>query len=86
MSATTRATGSSPDQALLFHYGDYVGTATWEPYGFTSLNRGATRDDMVVLNYKDNRFVCTACPGPINSVRYQWQDDHVEMLDPPPPT
>jgi len=80
-----RATGSSPDHALFFHYGDYLGTATWQPYPFTSLNAPLTTDDTIVLNYKDGRYVCTACPGPITIVRYQWQRDHVQMLDPPPP-
>jgi hypothetical protein len=78
------ATGSSPNQALLFHYGDYVGTGTSKAYGFTSLNAARTTDDTVALNYKDGRNVCTACPGPITTVRYQWQGDHVVMLDPAP--
>jgi len=79
------ATGSSPDQALLFHNGNYLGTGTSRAYAFTSLNTAQTIDDAVVLNYKDGRNVCTACPGPITSVRYQWQGDHVAMLDPAPP-
>ena len=79
------ATGSSARQALLFHKGDYVGTGTSKAYAFTSLNTAQTTDDTVVLNYKDGRNVCTACPGPITSVRYQWQGDHVAMLDPAPP-
>lgn len=80
-----RATGSSPVTALMFHNGSYVGTATSEAYAFTSLNEARTTDDTVVLDYKDGRNVCTACPGPINTVRYQWQGDHVAMLDPAPP-
>lgn len=79
------ATGSSPDHVLLFHFGAYLGTATWEPYPFTSLNIPLTTDDTIVLEYKDGRYVCTACPGPVTIVRYQWQRDHVEMLDPAPP-
>ncbi len=78
------ATGSSPDQALLFHNGKYVGTGTSNAYAFTSLNAAQTTDDTVALNYKDGRNVCTACPGPITTVRYQWQGDHVAMLDPAP--
>ena len=81
-----RATGSSPDHALFFHYGQYLGTATWEPYPFTSLNTPLTTDDTIVLEYKDGRYVCTACPGPVTIVRYQWQRDHVQMLDPTPPS
>lgn len=79
------ATGSSPDQALLFYKGDYVGTGTSKAYGFTSLNAAQTTDDTVALNYKDGRNVCTACPGPVTTVRYQWQGDHVAMRDPAPP-
>lgn len=79
------ATGSSPDQAMLFHNGNYVGTGTSKAYGFTSLNAAQTTDDTVALNYKDGRNVCTACLGPITTVRYRWQGDHVAMLDPPPP-
>jgi hypothetical protein len=80
-----RATGSSPDHALFFHHGEYLGTATWVPYPFTSLNVPLTTDDTVVLEYKDGRYGCTACPGPVTIVRYQWQRDRVQMLDPPPP-
>jgi hypothetical protein len=80
-----QGTGSSPEQALLFHIGSYVGTGTSKAYAFTSVNAAQTTDDTVVLNYKDGRNVCTACPGPITTVRYQWQGDHVAMLDPAPP-
>jgi LppP/LprE lipoprotein len=80
-----QGTGSSPEQALLFHKGDYVGTGTSKAYGFTSVNAAQTTDDTVALNYKDGRNVCTACPGPVTTVRYQWQGDHVAMLDPAPP-
>lgn len=79
-----QGTGSSPEQALLFHKGNYVGTGTSKAYGFTSVNAAQTTDDTVALNYKDGRSVCTACPGPITTVRYQWQGDHVAMLDPAP--
>jgi hypothetical protein len=80
------ATGSSPEQALFFHFGEYVGTATAQAYPFTSIDSGHTTDSMVVLTYKDGRNVCSACPGPVHTVRYQWQDDHVQMLDPAPPS
>jgi hypothetical protein len=63
------ATGSSPNQALLFHYGVYLGTATWYPYAFTSLDKQKTTNDTIVLDYKDGRDVCTACAGPVNAVR-----------------
>jgi hypothetical protein len=79
------ATGSSPMTALLFHDGTYLGTATSKAYGFTSLNPQTT-DDTVFLTYK-TPGVCNACaPAAVTNVRYQWQGDHVVMLDPPPPS
>ena len=80
------ATASSPEHALLFHLGEYVGTATQTPYPFTALNKDETGDDTVVLDYKDGRSVCTACPGPMYEVHFQWRDDRVVMLDPLPPS
>ncbi|MGB8405313.1 MAG: LppP/LprE family lipoprotein [Mycobacterium sp.] len=80
------ATASSPDTALMFHKGEYLGTATSEAYGFTFFNSARTTDDTVVLDYK-TPGVCDACaPAAVNSVRYQWQGDHVVMLDPAPPS
>jgi hypothetical protein len=79
------ATGSSPEQALMFHRGNYLGTATLYAYPFTSIDRSSSTDDTVVLRYKDYQAAaCTACPAPITSVRYQWQGDRVVMVDPPP--
>ncbi|OBC02430.1 hypothetical protein A5784_16120 [Mycobacterium sp. 852013-50091_SCH5140682] len=78
------ATAGSPVAALMFHNGEYLGTATSKAYGFTSLNTARTTDDTVVLDYK-TPGACTACPAAaVTSVRYQWQGDHVVMLDPPP--
>lgn len=79
-------TGSSPITALMFHDGEYLGTATYQAYGFTSLDAARTTDDTVVLNYK-TPGACNACaPAAVTSVRYRWQGDHVEMLDPAPPS
>jgi hypothetical protein len=80
-----RATGGSPMQALMFHRGVFLGTGTVRDYSFMTLNRAASTNDTVVIGYKDGRNVCDACAGPITSVRYQWQGDHVVMLDPAPP-
>jgi hypothetical protein len=80
----TGATGSSPDLAVLFHKGSPAGVATLKAYPFTTLAAAQTLDDTVALSYKDGRNVCTACPGPTTTVRYQWQTGHVAMLDPAP--
>jgi hypothetical protein len=79
-------TASSPVQALMFHRGTYLGTGTSKAYGFTSLNPAGSTNDMVVLDYK-TPGECNACaPAAVTSVRYRWQGDHVEMLDPAPPS
>ena len=78
------ATRSSPEQALLFHNGNYVGTATSKSYGLVSLNTTRTSDDTVVLNYKDPNSSAGDANPTVISVRYQWQGDHVAMLDPGP--
>lgn len=81
------ATGSSPQEALFFHNGQYVGPTTPRPYGSTSLNAAQTTDDTVVLTYK-TPGVCNPCvPGAaITTVRYKWQSDNVQRLDPMPPS
>jgi hypothetical protein len=81
-----RGTASSPVQALMFHRGTYLGTGTSRAYGFTSVNAARSRGDTVVLDYA-TPGECDACaPAAVTSVRYHWQGDHVEMLDPPPPS
>lgn len=78
-------TGSSPVQALMFHRGSYLGTATAKAYGFTSLDTAASSNDTVVLAYRSGQS-CTACDdGTVTTVRYRWDGTHVQMLDPPPP-
>ena len=78
-------TRSSPEQALLFHDGNYVGTATPKAYGLVSLNSARTTDDTVVLNYKDPNSSAGDANATVIGVRYQWQGDHVQMLDALPP-
>jgi hypothetical protein len=81
-----RGTGSSPVQALMFHRGTYLGTGTSKAYGFTFLDAAESTDTTVVLDYR-TPGECNACaPAAVTKVRYQWQGDHVEMLDPPPPS
>ena len=79
------ATGSSPEQALMFHRGRYMGTGTSYAYPFTSIDHASSTSDTVVLRYKDYMAAaCTACPAPITAVRFQWQGDRVVMVDAPP--
>lgn len=78
------ATGSSPDQALMFHKGRYLGTATSKAYGFTALAAAASTDDTVVLSYKTPGS-CNACPdGTYTQVQFHWDGTHVVMIGHPP--
>ncbi|CAM4190210.1 hypothetical protein MB901379_04361 [Mycobacterium basiliense] len=78
------STRSSPDQVLMFHRGAFVGTATSEAYPFTELEAPASTDDLVVLTYRANQSCDTCLDGTLTTVGFQWQADHVQMLDPPP--
>ena len=89
------ATRTSPQAALFFHNGQYVGPTTPRPYGSTLFNASKTTDDTVVLDYKAPD-VCTTCApwaaitnvgNPWQSVRYKWQSGNLQLLDQmPPPT
>jgi LppP/LprE lipoprotein len=78
------ATASAPDQALMFHRGEFVGTATPKAYPFTKLENPASTDDTVVLTYRTDQS-CNSCEdGTLTIVGYAWQGDHVLTLDTPP--
>ncbi|RDI51082.1 LppP/LprE family lipoprotein [Nocardia mexicana] len=78
------ATGSSPQHALLFHRGEYIGTATAEAYGFTTLAAAASTDDTVVLDYKTPGS-CNACDdGTHTQVGFHWDGRRVVMNGTPP--
>lgn len=76
------ATASSPDLAVFFHNGNFVGPASGgQYYPFVMFNAARTTSDTVVLDYKDP-YSCSACQGATTSVRFQWRGDHIEALDP----
>ncbi|MEV5833354.1 LppP/LprE family lipoprotein [Nocardia sp. NPDC052112] len=78
------ATGSSPNQVLLFHKGEFVGTATRESFGFTSLDPGRTTDDTVAVTYKTPGS-CNACSdGTLTPVQFHWNGKQVQTVGTPP--
>ena len=77
-------TSSSPDLALLFHRGGFVGTATPTAYPFTELEAPASTNDIVVLTYRTRQSCSTCTDGTLTTVGFQWKGDTVHMLDPPP--
>ncbi|OBK28466.1 hypothetical protein A5634_20525 [Mycobacterium asiaticum] len=78
------ATPSSPDVALMFHRGAFVGTATPNAYPFTELEGPASTNDIVVLTYRTRQSCSTCFDGTLTTVGFQWKDDKVQMLDWPP--
>ncbi|WP_225731151.1 MULTISPECIES: LppP/LprE family lipoprotein [unclassified Nocardia] len=79
-----KATGSSPEHALLFHKGEYIGTATPKAYGFTAFDPEHTTDETVGLTYKTPGS-CDACPdGTYTHVQFRWDGTHVQMIGAPP--
>lgn len=79
------ATGSSPNHALMFHHGTYLGTATEKAYGFTALDPATTTDDTVGLTYKTPGS-CNACDdGTTTQVQFRWDGNRVQMIGNPPP-
>jgi hypothetical protein len=78
------ATASSPEHALLFHRGDYVGTATPKAQAFTTVDTRAGTDDTVVLTYKTPGS-CNACPdGTYTTVSFHWNGSGVDTQGRPP--
>lgn len=77
-------TSSSPDLALMFHRGAFVGTATARAYPFTELEAPASTNDIVVLTYRTQQSCSTCTDGILTTVGFQWQGDKVQMLDWPP--
>jgi hypothetical protein len=78
-------TASSPEQALFFHRGAYIGTATALPRSFITLDVVRTTDNTVVLRYMTPGS-CDACgDGTFTSVRFHWDGTRVHMIGTPPP-
>jgi hypothetical protein len=82
---TAMGTGSSPVEALLFHEGEYVGTATRDGVGYLAFNGDETTDDTVVLTFRTSIGTCGGCDdGTYEDVRFQWRNGEVVALDPIP--
>lgn len=78
---TSGGTASSPVQVLFFADGDYLGTGTSEPYGFTFVDSQSA--DTITVGYRwpvgdDANANPTGGPA---LIRYQWDGSSVTMLD-----
>ena len=76
---------NSPRQALLFHRGTFIGTATSNSRPYTSLDSAASTKDKLVIVFTSGK-TCAVCDDGIKTpVRYQWNGVTVVMVDPIPP-
>ncbi len=84
VSASGGNSSGAPISVLLFHDGQYVGTATSEPYAFAAVS-GST-DTSVAVDYKwlvgDEPFCCPA-GGPA-TIHYSWDGSKIVMDHPLP--
>jgi pimeloyl-ACP methyl ester carboxylesterase len=81
------ATGGSPMTVLLFHKGQYVGTATSEAYAKSYVDTDESTDDTVVVSYTYDRpwDRSSAEASGLAYVHYRWDGQRVQMLDELPP-
>jgi hypothetical protein len=88
-------TPSSPEIALMFHHGEYVGTVPPTNLHYVAFNITQTTDDTVALDLRNDQCSVAVpahteyagedawlghCWGPVVTSRYKWQGDHVERL------
>lgn len=79
------ATVSSPTHLLFFHNTEYLGTATLEPYGFTSV--AAQSADTITVNYRwplAGDANANPTGGPV-TIDYRWDGTQVTMIGTLPP-
>lgn len=85
MIPTAMGTGSSPVEALLFHDGGFVGTATPTGVGYLAFNRDETTDDTIVLTFRTSIGTCGGCDdGTYQDVRFRLRNGEVVPIDPIP--
>lgn len=81
------AAGSAPVHALLFHDGQYIGTATPQPYAYMKLNAEQSTSSTVVLDFRLTAGSCGACDdASYIPIKFRWTGDKVEMVGRPPDT
>jgi hypothetical protein len=76
---------AAPGLALMFHRGEYVGTAPLTPSNYLYFNITRSSDDTVALDYKGDDCNVAVHPGaycfaPVDTFRYQWQGDHLHVI------
>ena len=79
------AAGSASVHALLFHDGQYIGTATPEPYAYMKLNAEQSTSSTVVLDFRLTAGSCGACDdASYVPIKFRWTGDRVEVVGRPP--
>ena len=68
------ATASSPHHIMLFHYGEYLGTATAEPYGFFPDVEQVNHNEISVTYHWPQDGDANAAPTGTSKASFRWDE------------
>ena len=68
------ATASSPHHIMLFHYGEYIGTATAEPYAFSPDVEQVNGNEISVTYHWPQEGDANAAPTGTSKANFRWDE------------
>lgn len=74
------ATGSSPHHIMLFHYGEYIGTATAEPYGFFPSVERVNGNEISVTYHWPQEGDANAAPTGETHAGFRWDEAQRKVI------
>ena len=74
------ATASSPHHIMLFHYGEYIGTATAEPYGFFPSVERVNGNEISVTYHWLQEGDANAAPTGETHAGFRWDEAQHKVI------
>lgn len=74
------ATASSPHHIMLFHYGEYIGTATAEPYAFFPSVEQVNGSEISVTYHWPQEDDANAAPTVTTEANFRWDAAHNKVV------
>lgn len=74
------ATASSPHHIMLFHYGEYLGTATAEPYGFFPDVEQVNHNEISVTYHWLQDGDANAAPTGTSKANFRWDEAQNKVI------
>lgn len=74
------ATASSPHHIMLFHYGQYIGTATAEPYAFTPDVDQVNGSEIAVTYHWLQEGDANAAPTGTTKANFRWDEAQNKVI------